>query len=465
MQDRREDTLPARDRFDSDAKRWGVAKVVAIYLSFGAVWMLVNAAWMGSGAGMVQQGLFILLSAGLVAVLVHHLTRKIERVRSMLREGERRFYQLAELLPQPVYEADLDGRITFANRKAFTAFGFTEEDFAQGINILKAVAPHDQDRVNHNRAGLLAGVHTPGTATQYTVRRKDGSTFPAIVCTAPLFRKGSPVGTCGVVADISEQKQREAEISRLNLELEQRVQERTAELASALKHMESFSYSISHDLRAPLCAIEGFSRVLIEDFDEQLPPRMLLYLQRISHNVHRMASLIDDILAFSRYSLAPLQKRTVQITNLARAILDDLLNGQENRRIHVTIGDLPQCEADPALLHQVLFNLLENALKYSRYCDPAHVEVNVLLDGPTPVYFVRDNGAGFDMEYAHKLFDVFERLHGQDEFEGTGVGLAIVKNIIQRHGGEVWAEGAVGQGSTFYFTLAPASDCRSCQSS
>ncbi|ABB31449.1 multi-sensor signal transduction histidine kinase [Geobacter metallireducens RCH3] len=453
---RRQDTLPEIGRSDSEATRWSAAKIVVVYLSFGIVWMLATVTWMGFGAAMVWQALFILLSAGLVAILVRHLTGELERIRSLLRDGERRYYQLAELLPQPVYEADPDGRITFANRKAFTAFGFTEEDFAQGINILKAVAPHDQDRAHQSRVGLLAGVHDPGTATQYTVRRKDGSTFPAIVCTAPLIRRGNAVGTCGVVADISEQKQREAEISRLNLELEQRVQERTAELASALKHMESFSYSISHDLRAPLCAIEGFSRVLIEDFGEQLPPRMLLYLQRISHNVHRMASLIDDILVFSRYSLSPLQKRPVQIADLVRAILDELLNGQDDRRVQVTVGDLPPCESDPTLLRQVLFNLLDNALKYSRYRDPAIIEVNAVMDGPVPVYFVRDNGAGFDMEYVHKLFSVFERLHGREEFEGTGVGLAIVQNIIQRHGGDVWAEGAVGQGSTFYFTLPSA---------
>jgi signal transduction histidine kinase/ABC-type sugar transport system substrate-binding protein len=232
----------------------------------------------------------------------------------------------------------------------------------------------------------------------------------------------------------------------------------TAEVAN--QELEAFSYSISHDLRTPLRAIDGFSRILLEDYLPQLEPRAQHLLQRVRAAAQHMGQLIDDLLIFSRFSRQPLTKRPVSMADLVQQALQDLRPEYEQRPIQFAIGELPACQADPALLKQVVLNLLSNAIKYTRGRDVARVEVGAQASGDGPVYFVRDNGVGFDMASAHRLFGVFQRLHpASEEFEGTGVGLAIVQRILHRHGGRVWAESAVGQGATFYFTLA-ASDTR-----
>jgi signal transduction histidine kinase len=238
--------------------------------------------------------------------------------------------------------------------------------------------------------------------------------------------------------------------------LEQRVQERTSQLEVANKELESFSYSVSHDLRAPLRAIDGFSRILNEDYAAQLPQEAQRYLDLIRSNAKQMGRLVDDLLNFSRLGRQALQKQSVRPADLARQVLDELQSEQQGRKVNISIGELPVIQADPSLLKQVYVNLLSNALKYTRVRDEAEIEVgatNANGNGGDTVYYVRDNGAGFDMQYANKLFGVFQRLHRAEEFEGTGVGLAIVQRIVQRHGGRVWAEAEVNQGATFSFTL------------
>jgi signal transduction histidine kinase len=238
--------------------------------------------------------------------------------------------------------------------------------------------------------------------------------------------------------------------------LEQRVQERTLQLEVANKELESFSYSVSHDLRAPLRAIDGFSRILKEDYAEPLPQEAQRYLELIRSNAKQMGRLVDDLLNFSRLGRLPLQKQSVRPADLARQVLDELQSEQQGRKLNISIGELPAVQADPSLLKQVYVNLLSNALKYTRVRDEADIEVGAIGangNGSETVYYVRDNGAGFDMQYSNKLFGVFQRLHRAEEFEGTGVGLAIVQRIIQRHGGHVWAEAEVNKGATFSFTL------------
>jgi signal transduction histidine kinase len=231
------------------------------------------------------------------------------------------------------------------------------------------------------------------------------------------------------------------------------LRERTAQLAEANKELESFSYSVSHDLRAPARRVSGFAKILLEDYAAQLPLEAQRHLSSIQNNALEMAQLIEDLLKFSRLSRQPLNKRRVSLADLVRQVLDELKFERENRRVDIHIDDLPAGEADPSLLKQVFINLLGNALKYSRKREIAIIEVG-FRNGPQPcVYFVKDNGVGFDMEYADNLFGVFQRLHSSDEFEGTGVGLAIVQRIISRHGGSIWAESAIDQGTTFYFTL------------
>ncbi len=257
---------------------------------------------------------------------------------------------------------------------------------------------------------------------------------------------------------------------KLNEALEERVLERTGQLEAANKELESFSYSVSHDLRAPLRAIDGFSRILLEDYAAPLPEEGKAYLRLVRSNTRQMAQLVDDLLAFSRLGRLALTKQTIDPGKIVRLCLAEMQKEQEGREVEVEIliGELPPCEADPTLLKQVWTNLLSNALKYTRKQEAARIEIGcrreprpatlgdgarLAGDGTEAVYFVKDNGAGFDMKYAHKLFGVFQRLHRAADYDGTGVGLAIVQRIINRHGGRAWGEGRLNQGATFSFTL------------
>jgi PAS domain S-box-containing protein len=250
-----------------------------------------------------------------------------------------------------------------------------------------------------------------------------------------------------------ERRTAEGKIHQLNAELERRVVERTAQLEAVNKELEAFSYSVSHDLRAPLRAVDGFSKAVLEDFGEQLPEEGHLYLQRVREGAQRMGALIDDLLEFAHLNRRSLNKRAVNMRALVRDVIEESGPECEGRQIEIHSDDLPGCAGDPALLKQVWVNLLSNAIKYTRKCERALVEIGCVKEKHQDVYFVRDNGAGFDMKYTNHLFGVFQRLHRAEDYEGTGVGLAIVQRIIHRHGGRIWAEAALQQGATFYFTL------------
>lgn len=226
------------------------------------------------------------------------------------------------------------------------------------------------------------------------------------------------------------------------------------ELAAVNRELEAFSYSVSHDLRAPLRAVDGFSRAVLEDYGAELPEKGRGYLERVSAGAVRMGQLIDDLLAFSHLSRAALKVKSVDMNALVREALDELQSEQAGRPVELHVEPLPSCEGDKMLLKQVWINLLSNALKYTRGRDPAVIEVDARKENGDTVYFVRDNGTGFDMRYAHKLFGVFQRLHRAEDFEGTGVGLAIVQRVIHRHGGTVWAESEPDCGAAFFFTVA-----------
>jgi signal transduction histidine kinase len=238
-----------------------------------------------------------------------------------------------------------------------------------------------------------------------------------------------------------------------NAELEQRVRERSAELEAANKDLDAFASSISHDLRAPLRAVTGFAGIVLEDYVATLTPEVRELIEHISEAGRHGERLVEDLLRFSRLGRQPLAKQTVDIASLVRSVVDGLYNEDPNRRVRVDLGHLPEVVGDAILLRQVFENLLSNAFKFTRGRDDPTVVVSCEQRDSAPVFVIRDNGAGFDMRYASKLFGVFQRLHTQEEFVGTGVGLSLVQRIIHRHGGRIWAEGHVGQGATFWFTL------------
>ena len=229
------------------------------------------------------------------------------------------------------------------------------------------------------------------------------------------------------------------------------------------KELEAFSYSVSHDLRAPLRAINGFARILLEDHAAELAPEGLKYLELVRDNARQMGRLIDDLLNFSRLSSQGVLRDQVLPAELVRDALDDLAFDRGERSVEVVVGDLLPCRGDAVLVKQLFVNLLSNAFKFTRQRAVAHIEIGCSQTDGEVVYFVKDDGAGFDMRYADKLFGVFQRLHRAEDFEGTGVGLAIVQRIVQRHGGRVWADSALDHGATFSFTLADAqSDAQEC---
>jgi light-regulated signal transduction histidine kinase (bacteriophytochrome) len=271
------------------------------------------------------------------------------------------------------------------------------------------------------------------------------------VAAAPLIFAGKSAAQV-IAHDITERKRTEQEIRRLNADLERRVRNRTAELELANKELEAFSYSVSHDLRAPLRHIEGFVEILTNSCGA-LDAESRGHLQTITSSARKMGRLIDDLLTFSRTARAELTKGPVRLGPMVHSIIRELQGQSERRQVDWVVHELPAVEADSALLHQVLVNLLGNALKYTSTRDRARIEVGASSTPTEDVVLVRDNGVGFDMRYAHKLFGVFQRLHRASDFEGTGISLANVRRIIHRHGGRTWAEGELDQGATFYFSL------------
>jgi len=350
----------------------------------------------------------------------------------------------------PVLIRDLNGRIVFWNAGAEQMYGWkTEEAVGQIAHVLKKTAfPRPLEEI---KARLFAHNHWEGELGH---TRKDGERI-VVASHWVLHRdeQGKPKAILEINNDITERKQAEREIRRLNEELEQRVADRTAQLQAANKELEAFSYSVSHDLRAPLRHIDGFSQALLEDYTDKLDDAGKNYLQEVRSASQEMAQLIDDMLRLARVTRSEMRREVVSLSDLARSIAAGLKKKEPQRKVTVNIDEELATHGDRRLLKIVLNNLLGNAWKFTAKQPQSQISFGREQKNGETTYFIRDNGAGFDMAYVGKLFGAFQRLHTAGEFEGTGIGLATVQRIVYRHGGRVWAEGEVNEGATFYFTL------------
>jgi PAS domain S-box-containing protein len=350
-------------------------------------------------------------------------------------------------MPDQIYFKDTQGRFIRNSRSQANLLGLNDPAQAVGKSDFDFF-PHAAKA--HVEEQQVMSSEKPMVDVEEWVVWPDGREMWVSTTKLPLRNaEGETIGIFGISHDITERKQTEQAIRQLNVDLEKQAEQ----LKAANKELEAFSYSVSHDLRAPLRAIDGYTRILVEDYESLLDEEGKRVCGVISREARRMGQLIDDLLAFSRLGRKEMHTSKIDMRALAVSVLNDLLKEADRERIDFQIGRLPSVKGDSALIRQVWANLLANAIKFTSRKERAVIEVGSKTNPEELIYYVRDSGAGFEMEYANKLFGVFQRLHTESEFDGTGVGLAIVQRIIHRHEGRVWAEGEVGKGATFYFAF------------
>ncbi len=390
---------------------------------------------------------------------VEKRTEELSRINVALRDSEELYRTLLTSLVEGVVVIDKKGMILSANPGAERILGYKAEQ----IVGRSAFEPHwgvlreDGTPSKPGEFFTMASIKTgkPFANVLIGLRRADRQLVWLNGNTRPLFRPGKkkPYAVVTSFFDVTNRKEMQAEIQNLNTELEHKVEKRTSELKAAIHELESFSYSVSHDLRAPLRAIEGFAQILLAEHSASQNDEAQRLLRVVGKNALQMSQLIDDLLSFSRIARKDFVKHRVPMADLVKLVTDELQQVPESARAHIKMSPLPDAFGDTPLLRQVWTNLLSNALKFTRPVASPQIEISAEETPEMVTYRVGDNGVGFDMQYSDKLFGVFQRLHSVQEFEGTGVGLAIVQRIILKHGGRVWADGKPGHGATFYFSL------------
>jgi hypothetical protein len=374
---------------------------------------------------------------------VHRLGKALDEERIQLRE-------LAENVPALIFHGDRDMRCLFANRQ-FADFFHGGGVPLQGMHLREILGETVFEAALPNINRALAGESVLLEGERLS---KGGGPRHLEISLVPQHdASGGVTGFYALKLDVTERKRIDETIRRFNAELEERVNQRTAELQAANRELESFAYSISHDLRAPLRGIDGFAHLLAEEYGSRLDETGRGYLERVRRAAQRMGHLIDDILELSRVTRQEMRRLPVDLSQLAAELLEERARAQPGHRVSLSIAQGCSAKGDPQLLRVLMQNLLENAWKYSSKSPAPRIEFGCARENNETVFFVRDNGVGFDMKYAERLFAPFQRLHSPEEFEGTGIGLATVSRIVQRHAGRVWAEAETGKGATLRFTL------------
>ena len=405
-------------------------------------------AYAGTRHALTALGGGIVLGLGVLIAVLALLDREAHQrqaAEAELLASQRRLELALEASQMGLWDLDLVHDVSHRTLRHDQIFGYDTLQPAWGREVLLPHL-HPDDRAIEARA-FTDAFATGNFAMEVRIIRHGDGALRWIASQGKLFRdaSGEPTRLMGSVMDVTERKL-----------AEQRLRERTLQLEAANEALGTFTYSVSHDLRAPLRAIHGYAHMLEEDHGATLSDGSRRLLDVIRSNTRQMGRLIDDLLQLARAGRGTLDRTAIDVAALARSVVDELRRGEPDREVGVILGPLPAAHADATMLRQVLANVIGNAWKFTRRRAAATIEIaSTTRDGET-VYFVRDNGAGFDMRDAAKLFGVFERLHPGDEFEGTGVGLAIVQRVLQRHGGRVWAKGAVDRGATFYFTVPAA---------
>ena len=382
----------------------------------------------------------------------NHMLERIHEGDTALRDSEERFRSAMSYSAIGMALITPEGSLLDVNQSLCDMIGYTRDEILS--TRFEAIVHADDVAANVNEFQRLLNEETNVYRVEQRHLHKSGQViWVDLSMSIVREQSGKPLYSIAQIQDITNRKRDEELLLSLNSELEQRVQERTRKLKEANSELEAFSYSVSHDLRAPLRAIDGFSRILLEENADKLDEDGRRVLDVIRHNTQNMGRLIDDLLAFSRLSRKQMESCLVNMSELARDVFEQLKPGFVDQKIQFKLSDLPATYGDPALIRQVFVNLISNAAKYSRPRSESVIELESHSKNGDYVYSVKDNGVGFDMAYSKKLFGVFQRLHSLEQFEGTGVGLAIVQRIVHRHGGVVWADARIDEGATFYFSL------------